>query len=54
MAPTLAAAYAANAKAVMRLKTACSNLERLLPPPDNMEVNESTLSEAPTINQDQD
>ena len=49
MAPTLSAAYAANTKAVMRLKTACSNLECLLPPPDNMEVDESTLSEAPTI-----
>ena len=30
MAPNLATASAANGKAVMRLKTACYNLERLL------------------------
>ena len=48
MAPTVAAASSANDRAVMRLKTACYNLERLLPPPDNMEADETTASEIPT------
>ena len=49
MAPTLAAASAANDKAVMRLKLASNNLERLLPPPDNMEADETAGSEVPAI-----
>ena len=49
MAPTITAAHAANDKAVLRVKVACHNLERHLPPTDDTEQDETVASEAPSI-----
>ena len=48
MAPTLAQQTVANRKNTMRLKTACNNLEHLLPPVDNL-ADESAVSVVPKI-----
>ena len=42
MAPnTTVAAYAAYERAITRLKTACTSLERQIPPPENADGNEA-------------
>ena len=51
MAPSAAAASAANDKAVMNLKLAARQLERQLPPPDSLEEDETVTSEVPAFRQ---
>ena len=48
MAPTVASATTASRKATLRLKVAANQLERHLPPLDNLEADDTQVSEAPS------
>jgi hypothetical protein len=48
MVATVATAITANRKATLRLKVAAKQLERHLPPQDDLEADETQLSEAPS------